>query len=73
MPAKKTAQNTENTELDFESALARLNTIADELENKNPSLEKALELYEEGSRLLKECTDKIKKAEAKITLISKDE
>ena len=73
MPTKKTAQNTENKELDFEGALARLNTIADELENKNPSLEKALELYEEGSRLLKECTEKINKAEAKITLIAKDE
>ena len=69
MPAPKT----EKTELTFEEALVRLNTIADILENNNPSLEEALALYEEGASLLKESMTKLKDAEAKITLLSKGE
>lgn len=70
MPAKKT---TENTSLSFEQALERLNIIADILENKNPPLEEALALYEEGAALLKDSMGKLKEAEAKITLLTKGE
>lgn len=68
MPVKKT---TENKELSFEKALERLGVIADELENKNPALEDALALYEEGSALLKECAGKLEKAQTKITELTK--
>ena len=60
-------------EMSFEEALARLNIIADTLENGNPSLEEALTLYEEGAALLKNSMTKLKDAEAKITLLSKGE
>ena len=60
-------------EMSFEEALERLNTIANTLENGNPSLEDALALYEEGACLLKESMTKLKDAEAKITLLSKGE
>ena len=68
MPAKKT---TETKELSFEKALERLAVIADELENKNPALEDALALYEEGAALLKECAGKLDKAQTKITELTK--
>ena len=70
MPAKKT---TEKSELSFEKALERLNEIADILENKNPALEEALALYEEGAALLKDCAGKLNNAESKITLLTKGE
>ena len=70
MPAKKT---TEKSEISFEKALERLNEIADILENKNPALEEALALYEEGAALLKDCAGKLNNAESKITLLTKGE
>ena len=73
MPAKKTQNEKQQNEICFEKALERLNEIADILENKTPSLEQALSLYEEGSKLLKQSMEKLKKAEAKITLLTKQE
>ncbi len=70
MPAKKT--KTENSEFSFEASLERLNAIADELENKNPPLDKALTLYEESAGLLKLCSEKLKNAQAKINLLNKE-
>ena len=70
MPTKKT---TEQSELSFEQALGRLDEIANILENENPELDKALALYEEGAKLLKESMGKLKDAESKITILSKSE
>ena len=70
MPAKKNAE--QNDEIAFEKAIERLNAIADALENKNPSLEEALTLYEEGASLLSLCTSKLKEAEVKIKELSKE-
>ena len=69
MPAKKTTEN--DKKLNFEDALTRLEQIADILENQNPALEKALELYEEGAKLLKECTGMLDEAQKKITVLTK--
>lgn len=73
MPAKKNPEATvEKKELSFEESLARLTRIAEILENETPSLEQALSLYEEGAALLKNSTQKLKDAETKITLLTKD-
>jgi len=58
-------------ELTFEEALTRLEEIANILENDNPDLSKALELYEESAKLLKVCTTMLDEAQAKITVLSK--
>lgn len=71
MPAKKTTA--ESTELSFEASLARLNEIADKLENGTLPLDEALACYEEGVSLLKSSMKKLSEAEAKITLLSKSE
>jgi len=70
MPAKKTTD--EKNPLSFEQALTRLEEIANILENENPELEKALELYEEGAKLLKECTTMLDQAQKKITVLTKN-
>ena len=73
MPAKKnTEAAVEKKELSFEESLARLTRIAEILEDETPSLEQALSLYEEGAALLKNSTQKLKDAETKITLLTKD-
>ena len=64
MPAKK--------KLSFEQAVNRLEEIADILENQNPNLSDALSLYEEGAGLLKQCSDMLSDAKAKITVLSKN-
>ena len=73
MPAKKNPEAAvEKKELSLEESLARLTRIAEILENETPSLEQALSLYEEGAALLKNSTQKLKDAETKITLLTKD-
>ncbi len=67
MAAKKEKAHT------FEEALARLEVIADTLENDNPDLSTALELYEESAKLLKGCTEMLDEAQKKIVVLSKGE
>jgi len=58
----------------FEQALARLEKIVDALEKGDLSLEESLEHFEEGTKLIKECTQKLEGAETKIQkLVSAEE
>jgi exodeoxyribonuclease VII small subunit len=56
----------------FEEALERLEAIVDALEQGTVPLDKALELYQEGATLSKECADRLKAAEQRITKLSKN-
>ncbi len=56
-------------ELTFEQALARLEEIVRALESGNVPLEDLIKLYDEGSALVKNCTDKLQKAEEKVKLL----
>ena len=51
----------------FEQAMARLEEIVKQLEQGDASLEDALTLFEEGTRLMKKCTTQLDKAEQKVT------
>ena len=62
----------EEQELDFEAAVARLEEIIEDLEDKDMPLNKALAEYEEGVKLSKFCSNKLEQAEEKIEII-KDE
>ncbi len=55
--------------ISFESASKRLEEIALELEKENISLERSLELYEEGVVLVKECKKLLDAAERKVALL----
>ena len=59
-----------NTELNFAEMLNRLDEISKVLANGEVSLEQSLELFGEGSRLIKLCNQKISDARIKITEIS---
>ena len=63
---KKIKKNT------FESALAQLSSIVEELESGSPDLEKMLKLFEEGMKLTQQCQGKLKEVEERISSIIKD-
>lgn len=65
------AKKTKEKVLSFEESLERLSEIADILENKNPPLSDALSLYEESTRIIKECTKMLDEAQIKITQVEK--
>lgn len=69
---KKTVKTKKEKVPNFEEALTRLEEIASLLENSNPPLSTALELYEESAGLLKLCTTLLEDATQKITVLEKD-
>ena len=56
----------------FESALAQLESIVEELESGAPDLDKMLKLFEEGMKLTKICQGQLKEVEERISTIIKD-
>ena len=69
MGKKKQSADTDR-QLGFEDALAKLETIAHELEEGRLDLSDALARYEEGVNLLAGCHKILKKAERRIELLS---
>jgi exodeoxyribonuclease VII small subunit len=57
--------------LSFESALTKLETIVDSMEQGEVPLAELLAKYEEGSKLLKVCETRLKDAELKIEKLKK--
>jgi len=57
----------------FESALARLESITDELEEGEIGLEKSLKKFDEGIALVEFCSRKLEEARSQVDLlINKD-
>ena len=61
MPKKKT----------FENALNELVTIIEKLESGSPTLDKMMQLFEDGMKLMKDCQEYLSKAEGRITTLIK--
>ena len=59
-------------EITFEAALSRLEEIVKELEEGRTTLDKSLDIFEEGVKLVKLCTGKLDAAEKKITVLLKN-
>ena len=59
MPKKKT----------FENALNELETIIEELESGSPTLDKMMQLFEDGMKLMKVCQEYLSEAEGRITTL----
>jgi len=55
----------------FEDLLARLEQIVSDMENAELPLEKLLDGYEEGMRLVKACGDRLTDAEQKVDILSR--
>ena len=56
--------------LNFEGSMARLEEIVSLLEKGDAPMEQAMALFEEGARLLRECTRQLDAAEQKVTLLT---
>ncbi|HAL55103.1 MAG TPA: exodeoxyribonuclease VII small subunit [Bacteroidetes bacterium] len=56
----------------FEDSLKRLEKIVESLESGEISLDGAVDLYEEGIRLSKECSERLKATELRIKKLTKD-
>lgn len=52
--------------MDFEKKIKRLEEIVQGMEHGDLTLEKSLELFEEGVRLSRECHTKLNEAELKV-------
>jgi exodeoxyribonuclease VII small subunit len=63
--AKPTTEN-------FESAMARLETIVAQMESDQLPLEDLLARYEEGVKLVQICEDKLTAAEKRIEIITRN-
>ena len=56
--------------MDFEGSMTRLEEIVSLLERGDAPLEQAMTLFEEGAKLLRECTKQLDQAEQKVTLLT---
>ncbi|HHT57819.1 MAG TPA: exodeoxyribonuclease VII small subunit [Herbinix luporum] len=54
----------------LEEAFEKLDTIIEELEKPDTSLENSFALYQEGMKLLKACNDSIDKVEKELIILS---
>lgn len=54
----------------FEESMTRLEEIVGLLERGDAPLEEAMAFFEEGAKLLRECTAQLDKAEQKVTLLT---
>lgn len=56
----------------FEEAFQKLETIVDSMESEELPLESLLQRFEEGTRLLKHCQERLADAEQKVQRLEKD-
>jgi exodeoxyribonuclease VII small subunit len=69
MPDPKPAKNAEET---FESAMAQLERIVEEMDDDALPLEQLIVRYAEGTKLVKVCEKRLRAVEAKIEMITRD-
>ena len=70
---KKEAKGGRRKPESFEEALRRLEQIVQRMEGGDLALEESLELFEEGVRLTRVCSQRLDEAEKKIELLTRDE
>ena len=64
---------TEEKEIKFEEALAKLEAVVSRLESGDLPLDESLRLFEEGVHLTKLCTHRLEEAERRIAILKKNE
>ena len=58
--------------LDFEAALAELETLVERMETGSMSLEESLKAFERGIKLTRTCQDALKNAELRVKALLAD-
>lgn len=66
------AEDTDIAALSFEEALKELERIVGRLESGDAALQEAIDLYERGDRLRKQCAARLDAAQARIEAIRLD-
>jgi exodeoxyribonuclease VII small subunit len=59
-------------EKSFEQSLQRLEEIVNDMENADPDLDKALELFTEGVELVRFCSSKLNEAKSRVEILVKE-
>ncbi len=67
-----TTKKQDSETVDFEQALAELESVVKQLEAGNLALEKSLELFERGVGLARLCKEKLAQAELKVSQLVKE-
>src|SRR5205809_2831556 len=67
----RASQGPESNGLSFEQAIQRLEKIVGDMEGAELPLEDVLKKYEEGTRLVRFCSQKLEEAEKKIEILTK--
>ncbi|MBR5390874.1 MAG: exodeoxyribonuclease VII small subunit [Clostridia bacterium] len=57
----------------FEQSMDRLEEIVNALERGDAPLDESLTLFQEGAKLIKDCTDALDKAQQQVSLLAKTE
>jgi exodeoxyribonuclease VII small subunit len=57
-------------EMNFEQAMAELETVVSKLESSQVALDDSIKLYERGAELKKHCEEQLKAAEEKVAQIT---
>jgi exodeoxyribonuclease VII small subunit len=70
-PSKSAGQNNPAKNPPFEEALKKLEGLVEAMESDDLPLEALLAKYEEGTKLVKVCQDKLAEAELKIQQLEK--
>ena len=58
--------------INFEDAMKELEEIANKLEKNDLDLDKSVEIFEEGMKLSKKCSEILENAEKRITILLND-
>jgi len=59
------------SDIKFEKAMTRLESIVEELERGDLNIDKSLEIFEEGIKMSRVCSKKLNEAEVKIEKLTK--
>jgi len=70
--SEKAKNTTKETEITFEAAFARLETILEKMNSSSVSLDESLKLYEEADALINVCSKRLNDAERKIEILIKN-
>jgi exodeoxyribonuclease VII small subunit len=71
IPGKKIESPKKPDKPDFERSLARLEEIVRKLESANLPLDEAMNLFEEGMQLSRDCQQQLEQAEARVEILLK--
>ena len=72
MSKKNMACDLTNDNLSLEEAFEKLDTLIEELEKPENSLEASFRAFEQGMQLVKYCNDAIDKVEKKVLVLGQD-